>query len=103
MKCLIEEVESPADPLERCIRLFARIAATNAKFHSSLIQADPYIVGNVGQRKGNQEDISTNSQSNIPTHFITFIFSVKKFRDNHRNLLVLNFYPRNSLISKSLS
>jgi hypothetical protein len=39
-------VESP----EKCTRLLARIAAKNAKFHSSQIQADQSIVENAGPR-----------------------------------------------------
>ncbi len=47
--------ESP----EKCTRQPARIAAKNAKFHSSLIQADPFTAENAGPRDDgqDQEDI----------------------------------------------
>jgi len=45
-------VESP----EKCTRLPARIAARNAKFHSSLIRADLSIVESAGQRDELKEE-----------------------------------------------
>ncbi len=43
--------ESP----EKCTRQLARIAAKNAKFHSGLIQADPFTAENAGPRDDNQD------------------------------------------------
>jgi len=40
---------------EKCTRQPARIAAKNAKFHSNLIQADPFTAENAGLRDDNQD------------------------------------------------
>jgi hypothetical protein len=50
------EKEDPEAP-EKCTKPSVRIAAKNAKFHSSQILADQSTAENAGRREENQEDI----------------------------------------------
>ena len=51
-----KELKNSQCPIERRTRQSVLNAVRNVKFHSSLIQTDPYIAENAGQRKGHQED-----------------------------------------------